>query len=215
MFSILFRHADFIAINKPPGIGVHQDKDSDGLTRLLAAQLGVERVWLVHRLDKPTSGVLLFALNEQAASQLAQQFAAKTIRKTYLALSDRKPSKKQGWIKGGMAKARRGAWKLTREMENPAVTQFHSISIEAGLRLFVLQPYTGKTHQLRVAMKSIGSPILGDNLYGGTQAARLFLHAWQLSFDFNDQHHHITAPLDESWPKQIQPFLADKAKSYE
>lgn len=66
MFSILFRHADFIAINKLPGIGVHQDKDSDGLTRLLAAQLGLERVWLVHRLDKPTSGVLLFALNEQA-----------------------------------------------------------------------------------------------------------------------------------------------------
>ena len=83
-----------------------------------------------------------------------------------------------------MARSRRGTWKLTRDEDNFAVTRFSSQSLKPGLRLFVLQPFTGKTHQLRVAMKSIGSPILGDTLYGGDEAEHLFLHAWRLVFDY-------------------------------
>ena len=127
-------------------------------------------------------------------------FAAKTMRKTYLALGTDKPSKKQGWIKGDMEKSRRGTWKLMRSMENPAVTKFNSHSLEPGLRLFVLHPHTGKTHQLRVAMKSLGSPILGDTLYGGKPASRMFLHAWKIKFDYQDQTFEIVAPLSEEWP---------------
>ena len=134
MWEILFRHSDFVAVNKPCGVSVHQEEGEVSLTQTLAAQLGLEQVWLLHRLDKLTSGVLLFALNPQSASELAQQFAAKTMRKTYLALATDKPSKKQGWIKGDMEKSRRGAWKLTRGMENPAVTEFGSHSLEPGLR---------------------------------------------------------------------------------
>ncbi|HEZ1894519.1 TPA: hypothetical protein WHN72_001885 [Neisseria meningitidis] len=112
MLEILFRHQDFVAINKPGGISVHQDSGETGLARTLAIQLGVERVWLLHRLDKQTSGILLFALNKESASALSGQFAGKSIKKTYLALSDRKPSKKQGWIKGGMEKSRCGMWNV-------------------------------------------------------------------------------------------------------
>lgn len=205
MFPVLLRHADFVAINKPADVSVHQDQDSDGLTQQLAAQLGVSRVWLVHRLDKPTSGVLLLALNETAASVLAQQFAERTMQKTYIALSDRKPLKKQGWIKGGMEKSRRGTWKLTRSNEHTAVTEFKSSSAMPGIRLFELHPHTGRTHQLRVALKSIGSPILGDTLYGGTPADRLFLHALNLSFDYHGEHFDIIAPADAAW----QPYLSD------
>ena len=61
-----------------------------------------------------------------------------------------------------MQKARNGAWKLCQSKENPAITRFESVSCEPNLRLFILKPQTGKTHQLRVAMKSLGSPILGD-----------------------------------------------------
>ncbi|WP_107878410.1 TIGR01621 family pseudouridine synthase [Neisseria animaloris] len=203
MLDILFRHHDFVAVNKPQGLCVQGGDGSDGLTSMLATQLNLPRVWLVHRLDKPTSGVLLLALNEKAAFVLAQQFAAKTMRKTYIALSDRKPLKKQGWVKGGMEKARRGAWKLTRNMEKPAVTRFYSHSISPNLRLFVLEPHTGKTHQLRVAMKSLGSPIWGDALYGGTPAERLFLHASNLSFDYGGTHFDITAPPDEAWLQAV------------
>lgn len=107
MFEILLRHPDFVAINKPAGLCVHQDGAAESFTGRLAQQLGVARVWLLHRLDKPTGGVLLLALNPEAASVLAQQFAAHSMHKTYLALSSQKPAKKQGWVKGDMAKARR------------------------------------------------------------------------------------------------------------
>ena len=208
MLPVLLLHPDFAAINKPAGLSVHQDQDSDGLTRKLAAQLGVPRVWLVHRLDKATSGVLLLALNETAASVLARQFADRMMHKTYIALSDRKPLKKQGRIKGGMEKSRRGTWKLTRSDQSAAVTDFCSRSAVPGIRLFELYPKTGRTHQLRVALKSIGSPILGDTLYGGTPAERLFLHALNLSFDYRGERFDITAPTDEQW----QPYYSDGQK---
>lgn len=207
MFEILLRHPDFVAINKPAGLCVHQDGAAESFTDRLAQQLGVARVWLLHRLDKPTGGVLLLALNPEAASVLAQQFAAHSMHKTYLALSSQKPAKKQGWVKGDMAKARRGAWKLLRTQHNPALTRFHSRSIAPGLRLFVLQPLSGKTHQLRVAMKSLGSPILGDTLYGGQAAERLFLHAWRLQFDYAGTSFCITAAPDEAWPPGVSDGL--------
>ena len=207
MFEILLRHPDFVAINKPAGLCVHQDGAAESFTDRLAQQLGVARVWLLHRLDKPTGGVLLLALNPEAASVLAQQFAAHSMHKTYLALSSQKPAKKQGWVKGDMAKARRGAWKLLRTQHNPALTRFHSRSIAPGLRLFVLQPLSGKTHQLRVAMKSLGSPILGDTLYGGQAAERLFLHAWRLQFDYAGASFCITAAPDEAWPPGVSDGL--------
>ena len=183
-FQIVFQHPDFIVINKPNGISVHKDHADVGLTRLVAQQLGVPQVWLVHRLDKVTSGLLILALNEKAAVTLSRKFAEHQIQKTYLALATQKPKKKQGRISGDMQKARRGAWKLCQSKENPAITNFVSHSLAPNLRLFILYPKTGKTHQIRVAMKSLGSSILGDELYGGEVADRTYLHAYQLSFDY-------------------------------
>ncbi len=197
-FPIIYSHKDFIAINKPANQSVHRDQDEHGLTEQLAQQLGIERLWLIHRLDKCTSGVLLLSLNAETATQFGQMFANKTVRKTYWAISDRKPSKKQGWVKGDMEKSRRGAWKLTRTMDNPAITQFTSEHMGA-YRLFTLHPHTGKTHQLRVAMKSLGSAILGDTLYGGTPAPRVFLHAREVAFTYQGEDFCITAPVDEAW----------------
>ncbi|EHK91162.1 TIGR01621 family pseudouridine synthase [Aggregatibacter actinomycetemcomitans] len=213
-FQIVFQHPDFIVINKPTGISVHKDDADIGLTRLVAQQLGVPQVWLVHRLDKVTSGLLMLALNEQAAVTLSQKFAHHQIQKTYLALATHNPKKKQGRISGDMQKARRGAWKLTQSKENPAVTDFVSHSLAPNLRLFILRPKTGKTHQLRVAMKSLGSPILGDALYGGDSAERAYLHAYQLSFDYFGQAVQIKgAPLkDEKCGDFFQRFWADIEK---
>lgn len=204
MWDIVFEHKDFVVINKPGGVSVHSESEGKVcLTASLAQQLGVERVWLVHRLDKATSGLLLFALSRDSAAVLSAQFAEKTMRKTYLALGTHKPAKKQGWVKGGMARSRRGTWKLTRDEDNFAVTRFSSQSLKPGLRLFVLQPFTGKTHQLRVAMKSIGSPILGDTLYGGDEAEHLFLHAWRLVFNYRGEHFDIRVAPDKTWPSEI------------
>ncbi|MDG6882226.1 tRNA pseudouridine synthase C [Phocoenobacter uteri] len=183
-FTICYQNDDFIIINKPAGISVHKDDEETGLTTQLAQQLGLEQVWLVHRLDKVTSGLLILALKREVAVIFSQLFANHQIQKTYWALATEKPKKKQGKIIGDMERSRNGAWKLTHSKQNPAITQFRSVSIEPKLRHFILQPKTGKTHQLRVAMKSLGSPILGDRLYGGEKADRVYLHAYQLDFEY-------------------------------
>ncbi|UKH08549.1 TIGR01621 family pseudouridine synthase [Actinobacillus pleuropneumoniae] len=185
--TICFQHHDFVVIDKPVGVSVHKDEEAIGLTENLAEQLQAEQVWLVHRLDKVTSGLLIFALNKQAAVHFYHLFEQHKIEKTYWALSDQKPKKKQGKISGDMQKSRNGAWKLFHSKQNPAMTQFVSHSLEPNLRHFILQPKTGKTHQLRVAMKSLGSPILGDQRYAGTAADRVYLHAYQLKFDYQGE----------------------------
>ncbi|QHB18114.1 TIGR01621 family pseudouridine synthase [Mannheimia pernigra] len=184
---ICYQHPDFIIINKPDGLSVHKGETEIGLTEMMACQLNVEQVWLVHRLDKITSGLLILALNKEAAAKFYHLFEQHKIRKTYWALSDKKPKKKQGRIVGDMEKSRNGAWKLCHSKDNPAVTQFTSNTLEPSLRHFILQPKTGKTHQLRVAMKSLGSPILGDKLYTGSAADRVYLHAYQLEFEYENE----------------------------
>ncbi|QIW15310.1 RNA pseudouridine synthase [Pasteurellaceae bacterium RH1A] len=203
-FTICFQHPDFIILNKPAGLSVHKDDQDQGLTQLVAQALGREQVWLVHRLDKVTSGLLILALNQEAARTFCCLFESHQIQKTYLALSDSKPKKKQGKIVGDMKKARNGAWKLCHSQENPAITRFCSQSLAPNLRLFELKPQTGKTHQLRVAMKSLGSPILGDNLYGGKKADRVYLHAYRLEFVYQGQAIRVEAwpEAGEYWPPQ-------------
>ena len=202
-FTLCLQHRDFVIINKPAGISVHKDQQAVGLTELVAKQLGVEQVWLVHRLDKITSGLLILALNKEAAANFYTLFEQHKIQKTYWAISDKKPKKKQGKIVGDMQKSRNGAWKLCHSKENPAITQFTSCPIDPPLRHFILQPKTGKTHQLRVAMKSLGSPILGDSLYSGSESDRVYLHAHQLEFNYQNEHFYVQA-LPESgqiWQK--------------
>ncbi|MBM7455615.1 tRNA pseudouridine32 synthase/23S rRNA pseudouridine746 synthase [Oceanisphaera litoralis] len=194
--DILLEHRDYLVINKAAGIGMHQEGDQPGLVRQLSETLG-EPLYPVHRLDKITTGVLLLARNPDANRELSRQFAERSTRKWYLALSDHKPTKKQGLIKGDMEKARGGSWKLCRSLHNPAITRFHSTLLVEGLRAFLLQPQTGKTHQLRVALKSQGCAILGDSRYGGSVADRGYLHAWQLSFSYRGERVTVRAPLTE------------------
>lgn len=205
-FSICYQHSDFVIINKPEGISVHKDDQAVGLTQKLANQLGVEQVWLVHRLDKVTSGLLILALNKETATYFYQLFEQHQIQKTYWALATQKPKKKHGKIVGDMQKSRNGAWKLCHSTQNPAITQFESHSIAPNLRHFILQPKTGKTHQLRVAMKSLGSPILGDELYGGQPADRVYLHAYRLDFEYSGESISVAVmPKENRWESIIQP----------
>lgn len=184
--AIIDEHEHFWVINKPMGWTVQRDEDAPSILEWLLTGIGTKG-YPVHRLDKPTSGLLLVAKTLEGNRALSVSFANRTIEKTYVALSDQKPKKKQGWIKGDMAVSRRSQWKLMRTCNKPAVTYFTSEVLPSGLRRFVLSPKTGKTHQLRVALKSLGSPILGDTLYGGTPADRMYLHAWQIKFEFGSQ----------------------------
>ena len=214
--EVVYQHSDFI-INKPEGISVHKDQEEQGLTELVAKQLNMPQVWLVHRLDKVTSGLLILALNAESAAEFSRLFSERKIHKTYLALSNQKPKKKQGLVVGDMKKARDCAWKLCQTKENPAITRFESVSCEPNLRLFILKPKTGKTHQLRVAMKSLGSPILGDGLYAKNteKIDRTYLHSVQLEFDYLNDFISVTCLPSQGqfWIKssvfeQIKAYLA-------
>lgn len=94
-----------------------------------------------------------------------------------------------------MAKSRRGIWKLLRSQNKPAISQFFSFSLGHGKRLFLVKPHTGKTHQIRVALNSIGAPIMGDPYYNHSSIAdRGYLHAFALRFIFNQHTYQYLLP---------------------
>jgi tRNA pseudouridine32 synthase/23S rRNA pseudouridine746 synthase len=212
VYEIIDQTDSFIVINKSQGVSVHKDQNETGLTMQLQKDLNLSQIYLVHRLDKVTSGLMVFAKNPEAASQLSEQFRERSVSKYYLAVSDKKPKRKQGAIIGDMAKGRRGGWKLLSTKTSPAMTQFFSVSLRPGLRLFIVKPTTGKTHQIRVALKSEGVPICGDQLYAGSESDRVYLHAYSLIFNFEGQHYdyccfpHDGALFDDAARQVITDF---------
>lgn len=209
MFKTIAQYPDFIVVEKPAGLNFHDEGDiGAGLHSLVKKQLqnqlqsnvqSVEQnreleLYPVHRLDKMTSGLVIFAKTLACAQVFGQLFNDHKIEKYYLAISDKKPSKKQGLIKGDMSKSRRGMFKLLRTIENPAISQFFSYAIANKQRLYLLKPHSGKTHQLRVALASIGAPIIGDPLYyTNSTADRGYLHAFALRFDYLGQPFEFTS----------------------
>jgi tRNA pseudouridine32 synthase/23S rRNA pseudouridine746 synthase len=209
---ILFENTDLIVVNKPVGVAMHDAVDEtgvtsgtkkgikagkvDGIVTVLKKQLAVKELHLCHRLDTGTSGCLCLAKNATVAAEIGELFAVRRISKYYLALSSNKPKKKQGMIIGDMKNRRGGQRILLKTQENPAITQFFSSAAKPGTRGFVVKPHSGKTHQIRVALKSIGAPILGDTLYGGAASDRLYLHAWHLRLPLSKGELSVTAPFD-------------------
>lgn len=201
MIKIIDDNDQFIIATKPSGVDFHNCEDTPGFFTSLQ-NLVNQKLYPVHRLDKVTSGILVFAKTKKIAVDLNNQFQNGQISKCYLALAKGKPKKKQGYIKGDMERGRRGSWKLLRSMNNPAITQFNSYLIEPGLRLYLLHPITGRTHQLRVAMKSISVPIFGDRLYGGNDSDdlefdRCYLHSFYISFQVDGKRYDYSALPDK------------------
>jgi len=195
MYRIVSQQADFYVIDKLPGVSVHKDQAECGLVMQLEQDLG-EKLWLVHRLDKMTSGLMLLARNQQTAATLSALFRDHQVNKYYLAVSDRKPKKKQGTVSGDMVRSRRSGWRLTASQDNPAITQFFSASHSPGIRMILARPLSGKTHQIRVALKSLGAPIIGDPIYSeqtNNPADRGYLHAMALQFMLDGEEHRFIA----------------------
>ncbi|VAW45208.1 Pseudouridine synthase, VC1668 type [hydrothermal vent metagenome] len=207
MIDVVFQNQDFIVVNKPAGLNFHSEAETEnttqaGLAVLVKQQQQLAELYPVHRLDKMTSGLVIFALNKVTAQAFQILFEQHHIQKYYLAISDKKPKKKQGWVIGDMVSARRGSWKLTQSKRNAAKTQFISALIEPKKRLYLVKPITGKTHQIRVALKSIGSPILGDTRYSETNEAkqldRGYLHAFAIQFTLYDHPYQFVQSPTES-----------------
>ena len=216
MIPVVYDHPDFLVVNKPVGVSMHIEQKSTktelGLADKLCEQQGLKQLFLVHRLDTHTSGVMVLAKNKTTAARLSKQFELRHTTKFYLALLAKKPKKKQGKIQGMMEKARNGSYKLVAnsarnstnetpkakdtKQSSPAVTLFiskpYNINTPANAltppnRIAIIKPITGKTHQIRVALKALGSPILGDKRYKGGESDRLYLHSTQLEFSLCDE----------------------------
>lgn len=195
LFEIIEQNTHFIIINKLADVNFHDEGNiGEGLFNQVKSQLSLNDLYPVHRLDKMTSGLIIFAKNKETAASLQILFSNHEVEKYYLAISDQKAKKKQGLIKGDMVKSRRGTWKLLRTLNNPAITQFFSYPLKDGLRLFLLKPHSGKTHQIRVSLASIGAQILGDGGYSSSSTAtdRGYLHAYALRFSLAGKHYQFT-----------------------
>lgn len=198
--KVIDHQDDFLVIDKPDELSFH-DEGNVGcgffsqIKAQLKSQYGLTELYPVHRLDKMTSGLIIVAKNNATAQVFQQLFQQHQIEKYYLAIANGKPKKKQGLIKGDMMKSRRGMWKLMRTSNNPAISQFYSYNIAPSQRLYLIKPHSGKTHQIRVALNSIGVPILGDPLYNNDlDTDRGYLHAFALTFTLHQQQYQYCLP---------------------
>ena len=221
--QILDSQKDFLVIYKPEGLAFYEDGNKFDLLKIIRfmekQNLIPEggRIFPVHRLDKITSGILIFARGRKASSILGNLFRFHKVDKIYLALSYKKPKKKQGVIVGGIEKYRNGKWKLNYSTQNLTITMFKSyplITEEPNyFRVFLLKPITGKTHQVRVVMKSLGSPIIGDPLYSKVSLAKLedrtYLHSYGIRFEYNQKQYEYIIP-----PKSGNYFLSKDLKFF-
>lgn len=184
--DLVYDHKDWMLLSKPAGLNFHSEGGELGFVELAKQQFSLA-LWPVHRLDKPTSGLIFLAKSPESCAVLCSLFSKRNIEKYYISICQNTLNKKQGKISGDMAKSRRGTYKLLKTKENPAVTQFLSKSLAPGFRVCLLKPKTGKTHQLRVAMKSLSAPIEGDSRYGGEKSDRLYLHAFAIRFEYEGE----------------------------
>jgi len=194
--AVLYEDDVLIAVDKPAGMpsSATRDAAAGSAQAILEAQLRAgsgarPRLWLVHRLDAPTSGVLLFARTADAARALSADFAAGRVQKLYLTLVAGAPAVEQGRIDLPLRVARGRS--VVADTGRPAATSWCVRRRAAACTLLEVTPHTGRMHQIRAHLAAIGHPVLGDRAYGGPPAPRLMLHAVALSF----AHPLTRAPL--------------------
>lgn len=211
---VLYRDEDVIALNKPPGLAVQggtgTERHLDGLLDTLRFESS-ERPRLIHRLDRDTSGVLLLGRTVQATAGLGAAFRDKATRKIYWAITVGVPKPFQGRIDLPLAKLpNHASERMAPDMaEGKRAVTYYSVVEQLGQKAawVALWPVTGRTHQLRVHMAAIGTPIQGDGKYGGKAAflsgeglsKKLHLHARAITLPHPRDHRPltVTAPLPE------------------
>jgi 23S rRNA pseudouridine1911/1915/1917 synthase len=184
---VLWEGEGIQALDKPAGIPFAPTRSSVQGTLLyaLARQLGrpVNQLYPIHRLDTPTSGVVLVALEPQGAAFLNEALQAGRVAKTYLAWVAGVPEPAEGDWDWPLSEVRKDGRVHPDHDGRPALTRYRTLETCGGASLLQLQPVTGRTHQLRAHCAHAGHPILGDKTYGGLLTARrALLHAWRITF---------------------------------
>lgn len=208
---ILYEDDDVIVVNKPSGLLTHAKgglSDEPTVAEIIRPKTSfatdTDRPGIVHRLDRDTSGLLIIAKNPESAAHLQRQFAERTAKKTYIAITDGKP--KLNAAKIDLPIGRNPSAPSTFRIDpngKPAQTTYHVLAENDAQSLVELKPTTGRTHQLRVHLAHLNAPILGDRVYGKSSDCRMMLHAQKLE---------ITLPSGER--KVFEAAVSDEFKRF-
>ena len=208
---ILYEDDDVIVVNKPSGLLTHAKgglSDEPTVAEIIRPKTSfatdTDRPGIVHRLDRDTSGLLIIAKNPESAAHLQRQFAERTAKKTYIAITDGKP--KLNAAKIDLPIGRNPSAPSTFRIDpngKSAQTTYHVLTENDAQSLVELKPTTGRTHQLRVHLAHLNAPILGDRVYGKSSDCRMMLHAQKLE---------ITLPSGER--KVFEAAVPDEFKKF-
>ena len=217
--QVLYEDADLAVVVKPRGMVVHPAAGhADGtLVNALLAGLdslggigGELRPGIVHRLDKDTSGLLMVAKNDETQTALSEMLKQRLVEKHYRALAEGLFREKEGVVDAPLGRSRRDRKKMAIDPAGrPAVTEWRVLAEGRNCTLLDVHILTGRTHQIRVHLRSLNHPVCGDPLYGfekGVKVPCLMLHAWSLSFDHPRTGEKMTfqAPLPEDFLKGLK-----------
>lgn len=242
LIEVLYQNDDVIVVNKPSGISVTHDRSgADDLPTVLSDELGLSgELRLVHRLDKDTSGVLLIARNLPAQSWLSSCFEKGLAQKVYLALVRGAAVQSSGIIESAIevAPRERNKMQIARRGGKEAVTQWQLLADFGAVSLLAVRPRTGRTHQIRVHLASIGMPLAIDLTYGSSEPVmlsevkqdykqprdhqerplieRLTLHAYQINVPLKegDAPSEFVAPLDERFKATIKMLAKHNKRGF-
>ena len=208
---ILYEDDDVIVVNKPSGLLTHAKgglSDEPTVAEIIRPKTSfatdTDRPGIVHRLDRDTSGLLIIAKNSESAAHLQRQFAERTAKKTYIAITDGKP--KLNAAKIDLPIGRNPSAPSTFRIDpngKSAQTTYHVLVENDAQSLVELKPTTGRTHQLRVHLAHLNAPILGDRVYGKSSDYRMMLHAQKLE---------LTLPSGER--KVFEAAVSDEFKKF-
>ena len=207
---VLYKNNQLIDYNKPSGVPVQHDSNENKPLISLAEIYCKATLYLIHRLDQPASGVILFAKNKRALANVNAQFQGRQVKKTYLAVVKNKPETSEGnlvhFLKKDGQKNLSRAFDTEEKGSKRAELSYRVIASSDHYHLLEIVLITGRHHQIRAQLAAIGSPIRGDNKYGfkrGNPDRSIQLHAWKIAFKHpvTTEEVELTAPLpnDAIW----------------
>ena len=232
--EIIRETEDFVAVNKPAGLLSIPDREGDevSLKKILRDNYG--EIYTVHRIDKNTSGIIVFAKNEEAHKFLSQSFEERTVEKYYMGIVKGTPREKEKTIDAPIAQNNvKSSMMIIHKRGKPSVTDYKVVEEFGKYSLLQFRIYTGRTHQIRVHMQYAGYPIVCDELYGDGAPVllstikkrynlskdeleerpllnRLGLHAQRLKFKDKDNN---TYDLEAEMPKDMRAVLQQLRKN--
>ena len=207
--DILYANENFLVVNKPAGLATvpgSWEEDSDSLVKALEADYG--RLWVVHRLDKVTSGLVVFACNAGAHRLLSMQFERHETHKLYHAITTGSPAWNDHTARHPLRVnvGHRHRTVVDNAKGKPSETAFHVMECFDGYTLISASPASGRTHQVRVHAYALGIPLLGDTLYSAPATdliARPALHAQALEFTFEGKPFQFTCPYPADFAQAL------------